>query len=331
MSTILKELLLLRQVMEAGIAHVVLPELHYCEEHAREARAQIETFDQEAHALYMTHRKKFSGSYRAMERIQGVAGFASLEGPADYLEHGSRATIFRHAPLWAPPHRARRPVRLTGKRLERSGLVQDLFKEIARDVVFHQLYGVRFDAKYLTDLPGEAEFMNRTSAGDEHVQRVASLAAQLTHTIPLFSEVSIPAILRVRKEGNEPLILYRAALAEIVRDHLAKGEQVTPGRAREIFCEVLEPRLVSLKAEAKAMRAKIAKKAVAKVGVPAALVCLGVWGGFLPAALSALFKAVGGVSMAANMAETLASMEKNPYELRSHNLYFLLRLTQEAG
>jgi hypothetical protein len=209
--------------------------------------------------------------------------------------------------------------------------VREVFRSIGWDVIFQQFYGARFDAKYLTDLPGEAEFMNRISNADELVQRVASLAAQLTHTIPLFSEVSIPAILRVRKEGNEPLILYRAALAEIVRDHLAKGEQVTPGRAREIFFEILEPSLVGLKAEAKAMRAKSAKKAVAKVGVPAALVCLGVWGGFLPAALSALFKAVGGVSMAANMAETLASMEKNPYELRSHNLYFLLRLTEEAG
>ena len=198
-------------------------------------------------------------------------------------------------------------------------------------MVFHQLYGIRFDAKFLTDLPGEAEFMNRMSAGNERVQRVALLAAQLTHSIPLFSEVSIPGVLRVRKEGNEPLVLYRAALAQIVRDHLSKGELVTVERAREIFCEVLEPKLVSLKAEAKAMRAKSVKKAVAKVGVPAALVCLGVWGGFLPAALAALFKALGGISMAANMAETLAAMEKNPYELHSHNLYFLLRLTQEAG
>ena len=128
-STILKELLLLRHVMDGGIAHVVLPELHYCEEHAREARAQIEKFEQEAHSLYITHRKKFSGSYRAIEGVPGVAGFASLEGPADYLEHGSSASMLRHEPPWAPPHRGRRPVRLTGKRLEGSGLVQGSIQE----------------------------------------------------------------------------------------------------------------------------------------------------------------------------------------------------------
>jgi len=89
--------------MDGGIAHVVLPELHYCEEHAREARAQIEKFEQEAHSLYITHRKKFSGSYRAIEGVPGVAGFASLEGRwCTIKENGARLALGGTSAPWGP-------------------------------------------------------------------------------------------------------------------------------------------------------------------------------------------------------------------------------------
>ena len=329
----IRKTLLLRPVIEAGITRLVLPEFHFCTRCAKRAKTQVRMIEQEADALYRVHRKKFAASYTAVDGPHaGVgAGFASVKGPADFLEDGYIAHLFRDAPVWAPTHRGTGPVPLIGSKLRTSGLIKGVFYRIAWDVVFCQFYGIRFDAKYLTDLPGETEFMDRVSKADELVQRTAALAAQLTHSLPLFSSLSVPSILRIRREGHEPIVLYRAALAEIVRDHLAKRERISPRRAREIFFDILEPQLAKLKADAAARRRSTSRKAIAKVGIPAALVCLGVWGGFLPSALSALFKAVGGVSLAANMAEALASMERNPSELRSHNLYFLLRLTQEAN
>jgi hypothetical protein len=327
----IRETLLLRPVIEAGIARLVLPEFHFCRRCANRAKAQVRMIEQEADALYRAHRKKFAASYTALEAPHaGVAGGALVRGPTEFLEHGCIAHVFHEAPAWAPNHRGAQPVPLTGAKLERSGLIKGVFERIAWDVVFCQFYGIRFDAKYLTDLPGETEFMDRVSKGDELVQNTAALAAQLTHSIPLFNCLSVPAILRIRREGHEAVVLYRAALAEIVREHLAKREVVSRRKAREIFFDILEPQLAKLKADAAARRRASLRKAIAKVGIPAALVCLGVWGGFLPSALSALFKAVGGVSLAANMAEALASIERNPSELRSHNLYFLLRLTQDA-
>jgi hypothetical protein len=163
------------------------------------------------------------------------------------------------------------------------------------------------------------------------VESTAALAAQLTHSIPLFAGVSVATILRIRREGSEPLILYRAALTQIVKDLLVKGERITPARAREIFRDILEPQLAKLKAEAAARRRSATRKAVVKVGIPALVVSVGVLGGFLPAAISELLKAVGGVAMATSIGEALASLEKNPAEVRSHNLYFLLRISQEAS
>jgi hypothetical protein len=329
----IKEILLLRPLVESGIVTLVTPDFHFCEKCAEGAKAQVRMIDREVDALYQARRREFAASYTPMtgQIARLVAGYATLTGPANYLEHGTSVCVFHNTPAWVPPHRASTPTRLSRSTLEKSGLIRRVFKEMAWDVVFQQFYGVRFDGKYLTDLPGEAEFMHRISRGDEVVESTAALAAQLTHSIPLFAGVSVATILRIRREGSEPLILYRAALTQIVKDLLVKGERITPARAREIFRDILEPQLAKLKAEAAARRRSATRKAVVKVGIPALVVSVGVLGGFLPAAISELLKAVGGVAMATSIGEALASLEKNPAEVRSHNLYFLLRISQEAS
>ena len=45
-----------------------------------------------------------------------------------------------------------------------------------------------------------------------------------------------------------------------------------------------------------------------------------------PAELERLFQ-IGGIALAGKLGDILAAMEKHPSEIRSHNMYFLLRLT----
>jgi hypothetical protein len=67
-----------------------------------------------------------------------------------------------------------------------------------------------------------------------------------------------------------------------------------------------------------------------KVAASSALVALGVYSGILPTHMGELVKTIGGFSVAKDLAEAIASIERNPLEVRNHNLYFLLRLKQEA-
>jgi uncharacterized surface protein with fasciclin (FAS1) repeats len=67
-----------------------------------------------------------------------------------------------------------------------------------------------------------------------------------------------------------------------------------------------------------------------KTAATSAVLGLGVFGGLVPAQMLELLKALGPVKVFADLAEAYSSIEKNTAEVRSHNLYFLLRLKQEA-
>ena len=92
---------------------------------------------------------------------------------------------------------------------------------------------------------------------------------------------------------------------------------------------VVAPQLAKLRIDASAKRRAILKKSLAKSVVPVAMVSIGVIAGLIPHELAEIFK-WGGIALSGQIAEALASIEKNPNELRSHNFYFLYRLSQVA-
>jgi hypothetical protein len=79
------------------------------------------------------------------------------------------------------------------------------------DLIFQQLYGYQYGTKYLTDLPGEAEFLGASSPNDELRRKTAALCGELVHSVPLLREVPLPTVLRIRQEDPGSLVLYRQA------------------------------------------------------------------------------------------------------------------------
>lgn len=64
------------------------------------------------------------------------------------------------------------------------------------------------------------------------------------------------------------------------------------------------------------------------MGITTAVVAIGVHSGLLPNQLEQIVKAIGGLKVLAEVAETVASVQKNPLAVRNSNLYFLLKLRQ---
>jgi hypothetical protein len=60
------------------------------------------------------------------------------------------------------------------------------------------------------------------------------------------------------------------------------------------------------------------------------MLSLGVVAGLIPSELAEIFK-WGGIALSAQIAEALVSVERDPAEIRSHNFYFLYRLSREAA
>jgi len=323
--------LALRPLLEAGIIYLLPSFLKYCPQCMPLVVPERPEINAAARQLKETHVNEFKLFYEG--RAHGKHPVV-LEGPAEYLEHGHRFRNYPRRPSWLPKGLAKplgkSRTELTRGAVRKSGMVEEIFNDIAEDATLQQFYAAKYQTKYLTDRPGEAEFLGSLNSDFEPARQKSALCAHLAHSIPLLSEVPIETVVKIRREDNEAFQQYRSALGNIVKKYVVAGKEIGAREAKEIYFDELEPAVRELQRKAQLERRASLKKGLLKAGVTTAVVGLGIYSGILPAQLVELCKAVGGVKLAADLAETFASAERHPSTIRNNNLYFLLRVKEET-
>lgn len=323
-----------RPLIESGIATLCAGTLQYCPKHFDMLTAHPQV-DSVARSLYEREFKKFSVSYERMTKNSAEQNVLYLRGPEDYLPHGKMLYALDERPLWLPKSlhgRGRIPRnRLSSSLAKRSAAVEQIFRDISYDVTMHQYFKRLNNATYLTDMRGEARVLDSLNKGSESDMKNAMLAKNLIHSVPLLSDVPISRAIEFRNKEPEAFVRYRAAIARIVKEFSRDRQEVSAKNARDIYGDMLEPELAKLRAQAKSIRRIGTKKAVAKVVASFVAVGLGVYSGLLPSDLAALFKVAGGVGLLTQIGEAAGLVERNPEEIKNHDLYFLLKLQTLAS
>ncbi len=323
-----------RPLIEAGIATLVPGVLPYCDRHLRLVVTTHPEIESVARTLCSTESRKFSISFERSIEYCGEENIVHLRGPADYLPHGRSLLVLNERPDWLPKKlNARRTIsrtNLSGRTAKQSRVIEHMFREIAYDVTLHQYYTRSNDATYLTDMRGEARVLDllRNSTPDQ--TRNALLAKNLFHSVPLFAAVPISRVIQARKKDPEAFVQYRAAIAKAIQEFANDKPNLTERQAKSIYYDIIEPQLASLRIQARNLRRIGIRKAAAKAVASFVAVGLGVYSGLLPSDLANLFKVAGGVGLLSQVGEAAALIEKNPAEIKNHNLYFLLKLQSKS-
>jgi hypothetical protein len=309
----------LRPLIEAGIIKPV-GELDFCPLCHPERIPLSQPIIDAAEALKRNNFSEFS-----IEKVHAGGGQDGLlfRGPADYLEHGLVFKTRTPFPLDDLPYGV-----LSTDLLKKSRYVDALFYQIVRDVVLQQIYGMRFNAKYLTDLAGEANVLAVLNEDDQMAARTAALCAQMSHRVPLLGEVPLEHIVKIRKEDHTAFLNYRIALQKIISQYVGDKAELTDNAARELFSDELEPKIREMEVLAATERRTTLAKSGAKVAATFAGVYMGVHAGIIPSEMATIVNALGGVKILADLAEAIATL--NNSTVRNHNLFFLLRLKQES-
>jgi hypothetical protein len=316
-----------RPLLDAGVIVPAPSDVHYCTEHfiseVPQGQQILATQRELAESLY----KELRVVYEPFPKY----GTLRLTGPEEYLEHGALFRVLSSHPRWLPPHaKTEKSYDLTIKDMRASGIVDSLTWQIAMDAAIQQVYGCRFGCSYLTDRPGEATFLTRISNADAVAARTAALCAELVHSVPLFTDISLDRVMTIRREDHAAFASYRAAVTKIVSENICEAKELSSKEARELYRDVLEPEVLSLEQQAKNERKFGLKNSLTKIGIVTGIVALGAYTGLLPGNLGEWYKAAGGAALGTGLAEVVTSMSRNPKAVRNHNLYFLLRLKQET-
>jgi len=190
------------------------------------------------------------------------------------------------------------------------------------------MYGGHLDATYLTDLEGEATFLQRIDA-DSLALQTAKACETLTHSIPMFPDLPLHTIAELRREEPEAFLRYRNALTGIIRDHVQDPKGLTEKDARALYVDWLRPELDGLETAAKGSWKVGAARVAQKAAVTGAVVALGVYTNLLSAAGAAILKALGLTYVANTIDEAIGETRRASEDVKKHNLYFLLRAKRE--
>ena len=201
-----------------------------------------------------------------------------LQGPEEYLEHGVMNYEAPRAATWLPRlSHGRKVAKLNDEQKRKSRKIERPVHQISTNVSAQQVYSTQFNATYLTDRAGEAEFLKLLHEEDHLAARTASLCAQLTHSIPLFTDLSLERVMQIRKEEHIAFESYRVTLSKIVKEHVASEKQLTPAEIKELFADVLEPEILNLEQRARNSRKSEITSSALGIGISAGVIALGAY------------------------------------------------------
>lgn len=323
-----ESLILLRPLILAGIVRpAVMTTRNCCDFHADNLKEFSELTHLVAEDIASDSLGRFNMYYKPPLEPGGYCEL-HIEGPKDYFEHGAMVWRLSSPPPWvAKSWRREEDGRLIvpPQKLRRSGIIQRMFEQVANDTTFHFAYGSVWKAKYLTDLPGEAELLRGLGDNGPSAQqhRATALISAMTHALPFVGDLAIPEILKMRSEILESFEQYRWALTAIIREH---GTQRLKSReATDICATELAPQIARLENKIAVERRGFNNKVVATSSIVGIIVTLGLFGLMQPSIECGLF---GGALTA--LTGMLAESRSPLPEVATDDLYFLLRM-KRAG
>ena len=273
--------------------------------------------------------KDFTVSYQRPEDSPSGLPSIYIDGPEEFLEHGS--IVYRELDGKTPKLSIRRKFDAEGKLAIRGKqklpFLSPIFEEIGQNSSFYLAYRMRHDARLLTDRAGEAMFLREINEDSDFVASTDGMQA-LSHALPLISDLPIETLLRIRGEERESFEAYRLSITEVTNNALSKGLSLS--EASNFVASELRPRLEKITREVALERSKQQRRVGFGVASLAAGVALGAFGG-LPLLASVPIAALGTGVGGRLISKAVESYCEHGADLRQKNdLFFLLRLLEEG-
>jgi hypothetical protein len=252
-----------------------------------------------------------------------------IDGPKDYIEHGELVRLYKQSPRWiSKSARFDRSDQVEVVGQHKRHIVTRIFSEIADNMTFYLAYGTRRNARFLSDMQGETEFLDWLT--DDEQMTAKSLALhELQHCVPILADLPIGTILRIRKQERYSFQAYRDTIARVSSNILSSSSRISKKQAREMFRTAIEPEIHRMNREILMHRKSQSRRTLSGLASLAAGVLIGAFASLPPLISVPLVGAatlVGG-RLLSKTAES--ACEHGPELKQKNDLYFLLRLANE--
>jgi hypothetical protein len=315
-----------RPLIEAGIMRPAVMLTAHCEHDIELTRGLAAAAQEFAIGLAKDLAPEFQAVFQIPEKSPTGEPSVYVSGPEDFLEH-DLVILLNEPPGWRLKSWRYDPegkVILRGSR--KLAMIFEIFRSIASNTSFYLTYGLDLHARLLSDLPGETIMLEDMSLDEKLIEDTKGLR-ELTHILPLLTDLSIPTVLRLRNEDRESFAAYRYEIASITAEALHNG--ISEEAARDSLRARVLPRINKIKQELQAERSK--KIGYLGVGAAALAASVGLGACGLPLLATVPAAAAAAAVGARLLGKGSEAAVESRLEVKQRNeLYFLVKLLKEA-
>ncbi len=330
----------LRPLIDLGIVIPTSCELYLCEEHACRCEAIGTEFVKVAKSASDELAERVTVTYITDEEIlswypdSDAISISSLHQnlcilrigwPDEYGQSVSNS-LFLSAPdlVKAIRELAKSNTRLPVDFVRNSGILFHYFEKPAFDYILHSLYNGAADWRYLSDSVLETRLFRSLAGGGESEEARNIALDAMAHEIPLFTNVALGTLVRVRQEESDSFSAYRGALNDALREAGKQGIGIKS--VREIYQDIVFPKLSALELKEKTLNKRFGKNLLLGYVPSAATLAIGVFTDAQSAGMGQLmgkFIEAFGLGILCNQ---VAQFGASKDSVKNDPFYFLLKL-----
>ncbi|WP_435011313.1 hypothetical protein P12x_002620 [Tundrisphaera lichenicola] len=253
--------------------------------------------------------------------------------PEPYLEHGfiayTRDSI--PEPLASMPRLKKRleqgeKLILSKNIRNKIGLHNKMAASAIKNITFEMTLAQLFDSSFVTSNDLHVNILNKIHNEPSTISRNAIAQQHLTSILPMLENSHIESIIKIRAREPDAFIQYRAALYKTIDEYRKSDTGFNKSKAKQLFSDVLEPRLVSLDQKLKQAQSDLLTNTFrSTVGIIGAI-SFGIYSGMIPSDLMEAAKSLGYGKLAIDYLQKLMAMQDARNGIKSDDLYFLWKV-----
>lgn len=330
----IKCLLRLKPLLETGIVELVSGDANLCPICMAE---KIEQCD-EIQTSLLKYVEVLANEYREMVSATLIkdaklekAGMyrIDLKVPEEINHHKSMMRFMHELPECLEKKYLNKGIKvpISKRELKILGIPEEIIKNKAQSVIFSQVLSTLqgLDASLLTNSQLEVQLLNYVANTSQNIDRNQILQRELACELPILLGIPIESLIEIREKEHEAFLVYRDSITVATKEYMSKG--LNPAEAKQLYQDVILPKLNSLNLEVKAIKDRAWRNLKLDITV---LVTAGVFG--LLSNLLAMqipLLAVSGIALK-DIAKNTRDRLTTPSEIKNNDFYFLWKSSKEA-
>lgn len=330
----IKCLLRLKPLVETGIIEIVRSEAEVCHVCMAEKIEQCE----EVEKLLVKYVGVLANKYRKMvsatlikDTRLGKKGIyvMDVKVPEEINHHKSMKRILHKLPEWLETRymNAETKVSIGKRELKKLDIPESLIKQKAISVIFSQALSTLqgLDASLLTNSQLEVQLMNYVANSGQNIDRNQILQRELACELPLLLGIPLESLLEIREKEHEAFLVYRDSIRVATNEYMSK--RLNPEDAKQLYADVILPKLNSLNLEVKAIKDRAWRNLKLDIGVIVTCGVFGLLSNLLAIQIPLL--AASGIAIK-DIAKNIRDGLVTPSEIKRNDFYFLWKSSKEA-